>query len=161
MLIFLLGMPASGKSTLGKMLSKQWGWEFIDLDQLIEKAQQKSIPDIFSEKGEDYFRKIEKQVLQETMFQDNTIIATGGGTPCFGNNMEIIQQKGFSVFIDTPLSTITDRIWSSPFERPLFSATDKETLLDQVDALYQKRLPFYAQADCRVQSERFFKFWKL
>jgi shikimate kinase len=97
--IVLVGFPGSGKSTIGKKLAKQLDYRFVDLDQEIEKRVQLSIPAIFEQFGENQFRIWEQTQLQETLQLEKVVIATGGGTPCFYQNMELITQHSEAVYI--------------------------------------------------------------
>ncbi|MBU1820351.1 MAG: shikimate kinase, partial [Bacteroidetes bacterium] len=89
--IFLIGMPSSGKTTLGKKLARALGYRFVDLDKLIVSDQKKSIPDIFREHGEPYFREVESRILQDTRPDHWLVVSTGGGAPCFFDNMDFIK----------------------------------------------------------------------
>ena len=100
--IFMIGMPSSGKSTLGKQIAKALSYEFIDLDQKIEFSEGKKIADIFSLHGEEYFRKIEAEQLRKIPVNSRIIIATGGGTPCFHDGINYIKENGWSIFLDVP-----------------------------------------------------------
>ena len=99
MRVFLIGFMGCGKSTIGKALAKQMGFDFIDLDKYIEKKEVKSIQQIFKKKGELSFRKMEGIALLEVCKKNNIVIATGGGTPCFLKNMQTILEKGRSIYI--------------------------------------------------------------
>ena len=96
--ITLIGMPASGKSFFGKKLADLLGWTFVDLDFEIEKQEQQTIPQIFVEKGEHYFRQSEQKVLQNTLKMQKIVLSTGGGTPCFFDNLKLIKQNSQSIF---------------------------------------------------------------
>ena len=105
--VVLVGLPGSGKSTFGRQLAKEMGFPFLDLDQLIEERYQLKISDIFSIHGEGTFREWESLVLQDTLKQDRAyILASGGGTPCFNDNMDLINSQGISVYLDVPLGSI-------------------------------------------------------
>ena len=118
---FLVGMPASGKSSLAKMISKEINIQFIDLDKEIEAIEKKSINELFNLKGEGYFRKIETEVLNSIIKNsDSFILATGGGTPCFNNNMKIINDNGVSIFLDVKISELENRLKNKK-DRPLLN----------------------------------------
>lgn len=152
--IYLLGMPASGKSTLGKHLAELINYECIDLDKQIETEQGATIAEIFERKGEDEFRKLEQRVLQQSFEWEHKVIATGGGTPCFFENMDKIKQNGFSIFLSVNPNELLKRIRrQTHINRPIFQAqTDEELLADLVQRL-EKRQVFYRQANMMVSAE--------
>ena len=154
--IFLVGMPSSGKSTLGKELARSLGYSFTDMDKLIETREQKSIADIFSSKGEEYFRDLEKKILRTIQPNESTVIATGGGVPCFHDNMEFIKENGISIFLNVDIDDLAKRIYKAQTNnRPLLNiATESdETIINNIKQLYETRLPFYKQADIQVDGE--------
>ena len=111
--IFLVGMPSSGKSTLGKELARNLGYSFTDMDKLIETREQKTINEIFSSKGEDYFRELEKKILHTIQPTQSTVIATGGGVPCFHQNMDYIKENGISIFLNVDIDDLAKRIYKA------------------------------------------------
>ena len=142
---FLLGMPASGKSTIANYISEKTNLYKIDLDEEIEKYCESSIIDIFNTKGEIYFRKIESLILKKIILEKkNYILSTGGGSPCHNNNLNIILKNGISIFINTPISTIVERIIRNT-NRPMFK--NKNNIRSKINELYQARLCFYNQSD--------------
>src|SRR5688572_8772700 len=111
MKIFLIGMPGSGKTTLGKELAAHLFIDFVDLDAEIEKTEQKSIAEIFSRQGESHFRLVEARLLREwAAGSASFVMATGGGAPCFHKGIETINEYGISIFLDCPVSTLIDRV---------------------------------------------------
>lgn len=150
MKIFLIGMPGSGKSTLGRELSRQLGIPFVDLDKEIEDGEGKTIPEIFLLEQEEGFRKIESAVL--TTWADKPgdfVIATGGGAPCYGTNMEKILGSGVSIFIDVPVAELINRMSEGEKRaRPLLNTT--LSLEENLENLRKKRLPFYEKANIRI-----------
>ena len=142
---FLVGMPASGKSSLAKMISKEINIQFIDLDKEIEAIEKKSINELFNLKGEDYFRKIETEVLYSIIKSNNSfILATGGGTPCFNNNMKIINDNGVSIFLDVKISELENRLKNKK-DRPLLNRyQDKGQILKK---MYDERKSFYQESN--------------
>ncbi|UII33308.1 shikimate kinase [Fulvivirga ulvae] len=147
--IFLVGMPGSGKSTVGLQLAAKLNMPFIDLDQKIEEQAQCTIKEIFAQHGEAHFRELEQKALHNAVESEGgLIIATGGGAPCFFDNMDVIKANGVSVFIDTPLEELVARLNAyEKDKRPKFSS--REGLKGQLEELYKNRLFFYEQADLR------------
>lgn len=150
--IFLIGLPGSGKSTLGVRLSNKLAYPYFDLDNVIETMEGRKIAEIFEADGEMYFRKKEREALQQVLqTTEPYILSTGGGTPCFYDNMAIINQTGFSIFIKTPIATIVDRL-SRKNDRPLLQYESREELTSRISGLLKERLPFYSQAHAVVES---------
>ncbi|WP_420582483.1 shikimate kinase [Reichenbachiella sp.] len=151
--IFLVGMPGSGKSTLGKQLAEQLGRNFFDLDAEIERMAGWVIPDIFEQVGEDYFRELENSVLLMLIrLNEPAVIATGGGAPCFYDNMDQMNTAGATIFIDTPMDTIIERVKKEKSARPLVNQMEDVSLSQDMQALYEKRLPHYKKASFTTNS---------
>jgi shikimate kinase len=149
MRIYLIGMPGSGKTTLGKSLAAKLHYTFIDLDEHIVQTEGMPISNIFTLKGEEYFRRLESSLLKATGSQDNIVVATGGGAPCFHNNMEQINQMGISLLLHIPLSQLVKRVYPGKNKaqvRPLFAGKNEEQIMETLQAMWQKRAPFYQQA---------------
>jgi shikimate kinase len=153
--IVLVGMPGSGKSTLGKKLALQLGFPFYDLDEVIVKQERKSIPDIFLAEGEGYFRKAETEALERQLdSKESMVLATGGGAPCFNDNMDRINQKAVSVFLDVPLIQIILRLNSSEVAlRPLFQGLDAGEISAKLTDLYTARVGYYDLAKIKLSGE--------
>lgn len=153
--IILVGLPGSGKSTLGKALAVQLGFSFYDLDELIEQQEGMSVADIFFEKGEGYFRQAETRALEKNLnTKEASILATGGGAPCFNNNMDRINQYGISVFLDVPFGQILSRLTSGEVElRPLFHGLDTGEITAKLKDLYALRVHYYDQAKIKLSGE--------
>ena len=113
MLVYLLGFMGSGKTTLGKKLSKRLGTTYIDLDTAIEDIEGRSVSKIFSDEGEDYFRRIESEVLRSSSKIPNLIISCGGGTPCFEGNMDYMNKTGQTVYIEMTAAALLSRLKKS------------------------------------------------
>ena len=145
---FIVGMPASGKSRLGKYISSMTDLCFIDLDLEIEKKLDSNVKDIFEIKGEKFFRKFETKTLKEIIeSESNFILATGGGTPCFNENMSIINNSGVSIFIDVKREILHERI-SRNDKRPLLSGA--VSLDKKLSELYKERIEYYQKSKYHV-----------
>ncbi len=148
MKVYLIGLPGSGKSFLGKKLADKAKIPFIDLDQAIEQEAGLSISKIFSDKGEEYFRNLEAVALRQQSKAPEFVMACGGGTPCFHDNMKFINQTGTSIFLNTHITEIAERLRASENTRPLMTMkSDDESLEDKLEKLSVNRLPFYEQAE--------------
>lgn len=137
---------ASGKSFLGRTVARMLGMSFVDLDREIESIAGKPIPDIFSGEGEEAFRKYESQALKHTAHAENILVATGGGAPCFGNNMEWMNAHGITIFLDAPADVIAGRILGSRHVRPLVADIPAGELPGFIGTHLAGRLPVYRQA---------------
>lgn len=157
MKIILLGYMASGKSTIGRLFVKIIGYKFIDLDSFIEKKEGKSISQIFKEKGEVYFRKVENVYLKELLLtKEKCIISLGGGTPCYANNMQLIKEDKDSVsfYLKTSIKEIVNRLMTEKEERPLVSGiSSKDSMAEFVAKHLFERNPFYTNADYIVNTD--------
>ena len=136
----------AGKTTLGKAFARALGLTFVDLDWYIEERYHKTIRQIFTERGEDGFRELEKRMLHEVGDFENVVISVGGGTPCFFDNVEYMNRVGETVFLDVAVDVLFRRLKVAKQQRPLLAEkNDEELMAFIVDAL-QNRLPFYTQA---------------
>jgi shikimate kinase len=153
MRIFFVGFPGCGKSTVGKKIASRLGYQFIDLDDYIEKRAETAIPEIFKNLGEDYFRKIESYSLKEISGMDKVVVSTGGGTPCFNNNMELINSTGISIYLKMSSDTLVSRLSNAEKERPLISGMQGEDLRRWVNTKLNEREFFYAQAHFKVKAK--------
>ncbi|MDR6806191.1 shikimate kinase [Dyadobacter sp. BE34] len=150
--VILVGMMSSGKTTLGKKLARALNYQFVDLDKLIEKDQGMEISAIFSQQGETYFREVESRILKETSTQKGIVLASGGGTPCFFDNMEVIKKMGVSIFLDVPAEDLARRIENhGKDDRPILSGAT--SLVDTLQNRITDRLPYYTQADFTLRGE--------
>lgn len=147
MKLYLVGLPGSGKSSFGKELAREAKVPFIDLDQIIEREMGMPVSQLFTEKGEDYFRNLEAVTLRQQSKEPEFVMACGGGTPCFHNNMKFINDTGISVFLNTPIPEILNRLNSAEQQtRPLMADTTQESLEQKLKALLEKRIGFYGTA---------------
>ena len=151
--IFLIGMPSSGKSTLGKRIADALHYRFVDTDKLIVRAEGHAIADIFAQSGETYFRDAERRILRTIRPGGSLVVSTGGGMPCFHDNMDYINATGVSVFLDVPIAVLVQRMLAHAQEdRPLYSPTDPN-LFNSLQQRYWARLPFYQQATVIISGE--------
>jgi shikimate kinase len=146
MKIFLIGMPGSGKSTLGKQLAEKMSLPFIDLDAEITKQKGQSISDIFQEQGEAVFRTQESAQLKKSSSTHHSfVMACGGGTPCFYDNLEMMKKQGTVFFLDVSVSTLLHRVKNSS-TRPMLPLESEEDTFKRLEKLRQQRLSFYQSA---------------
>ncbi|MBK8496220.1 MAG: shikimate kinase [Chitinophagaceae bacterium] len=146
MKIFLIGFMGSGKTYWGKIWAKQNGLTFYDLDDVIEKATGKTIAVLFEKKGEKYFRKIETEALHTFADKDDCIIACGGGTACFNDNMQWINKNGTPVYLSASPQYIFERVITEKEKRPLVKKINTAELLFFIEQKLKEREPFYKQA---------------
>lgn len=152
MLFFLNGFMGSGKSHWGRIWAAQYKLGFIDLDEIIEIEEGKSVVDIFESKGEDYFREIEAKKLRELGALKNTIIACGGGAPCFKDNMQWMNENGISVYLTATPDEILRRLAKGQAQRPLIKKLNQAELLFFIERKLKEREPFYNQANIILPS---------
>jgi shikimate kinase len=145
--IFLLGFMGSGKSTTGKKLASHLKWTFIDLDEKIENITGMKIRDIFSEKGEAFFRRTESEALQGMASESNVVISTGGGTPCFGDNMDFMLRTGLTVYLRMTPARLKSRLADSSDHRPLLTDIGKEDLEEYIAGKLSEREKWYSRAE--------------
>lgn len=148
--IFLIGYMASGKTTLGKAFSKATGLQFIDLDWYIESRMHKTISEIFAERGEDGFREVEKRMLHEVGEFEDVLIAAGGGTPCFFDNMEYMNRQGTVVYLKCSPEVLFRHLKMGKGVRPLLLGKNDEELMDFITEQLKKREEYYLKANSIV-----------
>lgn len=150
--VFIIGLPAAGKTHFGRELALRMNLPFADLDRYIEKKEGKTITEIFNLKGESYFRQLEQLCLAELADarQAGMVVACGGGTPAYYDNLTRMKQNGIVIFLDTDRHTIAARLAKNSDSRPLLSGTDTKQKLED---LYRERKPYYEQADIRVEGD--------
>lgn len=156
MKLVLIGYMGSGKSSVGEKLAEVLGFPFKDLDSEIEQQERSSIREIFSEKGEIYFRKIENTVLKKTLSDtENLVLATGGGTPCYADSMSYMTENENSViiYIKTPLDILSKRLFAEKSKRPLIAhLNSEEELNDYIRKHLFERAYYYNQANLIVEN---------
>lgn len=147
-----MGMPGCGKSTWGKKLAQKINYRFLDLDEFIELKTGLSIAELFSDKGEVFFREIETTYLNEIIASEkNLVVSLGGGTPCFNNNLKTIKANGKTIFLDAPVKLLADRIINAVTIRPMFKNLGREEIIEKLEDLFLKRYPYYKEADITHQ----------
>lgn len=146
MRIYLIGYMGCGKSTLGRKLAATLNLTFIDLDSFLEEKYFRTIPQIFAEEGEAGFRRKEQTVLHEVSAFDNIVVATGGGAPCFFDNMEVMNNTGFCIFLDVDTDSLVNRLVHAKTERPIIKGKSADELHQFIDEMMLKRRPFYEKA---------------
>ena len=144
--IYIVGFMGSGKSFTGKRLASRLAYAFTDIDILFEEKYHFTIPDFFEKFGEEAFRKLERDLLLSTDNLENTVISTGGGTPCFFNNMDYIKENGISIYLRMPPEKILARLKQSKKPRPLVKSLQGENLLARIKELLAQREKFYLQS---------------
>lgn len=144
--IILIGMPGSGKSTIGKLLSEKKEYAFIDMDSCIEEKEGMNISDIFRLYGEAYFRKKETELLNFYKSVKECVISTGGGTPIYNDNLQCLYQMGTVIFLDLDISSIVQRVKNQDLQRPLL----KDEVEAKLKKLYENRIDIYRKADISI-----------
>jgi shikimate kinase len=154
MRVFLIGFMGSGKTHWGKQLSERLSMPFFDLDEVITSSEKRTVPDIFTESGEEYFRVKEKEFL-EKLVEDHTslIISCGGGTPCFFNNIDYMKKHGLVVWLNTNLDVLGNRLLKQRVERPVLKGIRDEELKAFIVKKMNERRMYYEQADVIIDNE--------
>ncbi len=143
----------AGKSYWGKQLADHLELPYYDLDEVIVEAEEMAIADIFSTKGEDYFREKESKLLRELSAQENFLISCGGGTPCFQENMDFMNEQGITIWINPSVEAMVERLQRKKFKRPLIADLEDEDLAGFVEKKMAERLPFYQQSRHIISSD--------
>ena len=143
-----------GKSTMGRAVSALTGVPFIDLDNYIEQRFHITVKEIFAQRGEGGFRDVERRMLQEVADFEDVIVACGGGTPCFFDNMEYMNTHGTTVFLNTPIDRLHSRLMRGRHKRPLIADKDDEELMTFIKEALAKRMEHYSKAQITFSSER-------
>ena len=151
--VYLIGYMGSGKTTLGKAFARDAHLQFIDLDWYIEERMHKTIKDLFAERGESGFREVERNMLHEVGEFENVVIAAGGGTPCFFDNMDYMNRTGETVFLDASLEALFRRLKVAKAKRPLLADKTDEELMQVIRDGLDSRMPYYGKAKHRFPSD--------
>lgn len=147
MKFFLIGFMGSGKTYVGKRIAKELDLPFYDLDEYIQEKEGKSINEIFEKKGEEYFRQIERMCLRDTGIIGDAVVACGGGTPCYFDNLEWINETGTSIYLQTPVNILVNRLLHEQSKRPLIAGKSKAELEEFITEKMKDRTPYYLKAD--------------
>lgn len=150
-IIYLIGFMGSGKSTAGKKLASILGWRFIDLDKQVEAKSGKTIQAIFAQNGEKYFRNLETEELGNLISASNTIIATGGGTPCYSNNMDYMLSTGLTIYLKLNPGQLKSRLSESKGERPLIKDLKPDELLTFIEKKLAERECWYEKSEVIIE----------
>jgi shikimate kinase len=154
MRIFLIGFMGSGKTHWGKQLAERLQLTFYDLDEVIVESEKKTIPEIFAEKGEEYFRNREKELLEKLVDEHaSMVVSCGGGTPCFFNNIEFMKKYGTVVWLNTSVNVLLQRLMKERNERPLLKDISDEDLRHYIMRKLNERRIYYEQADVVIDRE--------
>ncbi|MEL6123439.1 MAG: shikimate kinase [Bacteroidota bacterium] len=151
--IYLIGYMASGKTTIGNLLAQEILWDFEDLDQTIEKRANLAIPELFYRYGEQAFREVEASALYSTRTAINRVISTGGGAPCYHQNMEWMKAQGLTIYLKTEPDTLVERLVDGPNRRPLVANMNEQELESYIDKHLESRRPYYEQAELVVDTQ--------
>jgi len=149
--LYIIGFMGSGKTTAGKKIASLLGWTFIDLDKKIEEHESRSIPEIFAQSGESYFRRVESEVLKGLKNHSEVVISTGGGTPCHGDNMDYMLETGLTLYLKLSPGQLKSRLINSKGERPLIKNLDDSGLLLFINEKLAEREIYYNRAEVTVE----------
>jgi len=153
-IVFLMGMPGSGKSYWGRVLTNEYLFNYVDLDHAIEQHEQKTISEIFEEKDEAYFRTLETEILKNITAEEEQplLVSVGGGTPCFHNNLDFMKSNGTTIYLSASVQTLVEKLKTDFLKRPLLA--DQETFMEEkLKKLLNQRKHYYEQADHILQVE--------
>ena len=154
MIISLLGYMGSGKTHISKNLSQKINFKLIDLDQKISEEHGQSVPEIFKKRGEIYFRKEEKRILEEILTgEENLVLSLGGGTPVYFENMDVINEKSKSFFLRASVNTLTNRILLQKQTRPLISKLEDSEIPEFIAKHLFERNPYYSKAHFTIDTD--------
>ena len=150
--IYLTGFMGSGKSTAGKRVAALLRWKFEDIDRMVERMEGMKVPEIFSAKGEEYFRNAESAALREVSARTRTVVACGGGTPCSRANLSLMKSTGIVVYLRLPVEILVSRLSRHGNDRPLLSNTGPDELVRRISTLLGERSQWYEQADLIIDA---------
>lgn len=151
--VFLIGFMGSGKTTIGSLLSKATNRPFVDLDNKIEIEQGKTVSELFAAMGENQFRELERKALLNSAKGSSCIISTGGGAPCFFNNMEVMKEMGITIYLKASANDLATRLKDSATTRPLLKGKGPSDLPTYIESMLSHREPFYLMAEYVVGTD--------
>jgi shikimate kinase len=152
MTVFLIGMPGSGKTTIGKMLAEKLDLPYFDTDEIISRMEDKSISEIFDTQGESYFRNQEAELIKSWKIH-HAVISTGGGLPCYNDLIQVLLSKGHVIWLKVSAENLSERIISEPNQRPLFANKTKQETAKIIKKMLADRKEFYQQAPIRILND--------
>ncbi len=147
MKVYIIGMPGTGKTHFGRLLSRSMRLQFYDTDEMLEKKEGMPIRQIVSEKGEPYFRLLEHELIRQLSMRSNCIISCGGGTPVFNDNIDLMKNSGIVIWLNTSLDIIAKRIAQNVTRRPQFVGLNEAEIRLKLNDIFEKRKKIYAKAD--------------
>jgi shikimate kinase len=152
--IFIIGYKSSGKTTLGKQLARHLKLEFVDLDEIIEQQEGKTIPEVFLESGEEEFRRKERKALRQVIRQDNILVSTGGGAPCHCENMNLMEKSGTVVYLKVDDDILISRLKIAANDRPIVKGKSEEDLRKYLADLRRRCEHHYSRAHIIVDGNK-------
>ncbi len=152
--IILVGFMGCGKTTLGRKLARQLDYTFVDADDAIEERYKISVKDIFAKFGEAHFRKLEREFILSLKDQENIVLSTGGGMPCFGDNMQLLNEIGITFYLQRSVGELASRLINAKKPRPLIMGKNYDELMEFIADLLPKREVFYLQAEHVLNREQ-------
>lgn len=153
-LIFFIGFSGSGKTTVGRKIARRLGFNYCDLDEVIETTSGLTTSEIFRQKGEQHFRKLENQCLKKVISNKFTVVSCGGGTPMYFDNLHLMEEAGIIVYLKMSSRALCYRLERSKKTRPLIGDSRGEELVKKIDEIIAKREPFYSKAHITVTADK-------
>ena len=151
--IYIIGFMGSGKTKYGKKIARRLDYSFVDMDDYIEQKAGMSVKDIFRKKGEAWFRKEETKAIKRLASKEKIVISTGGGVPCHGDNMDLLNENGLTVYLKLSPSKLFKKLQKSKKERPLLAGKSDKKMLRTIKDLLHEREPYYTQADLIIDAQ--------
>lgn len=153
MRVILVGFMGCGKSSLGKKIATRTDLPFIDSDKEIEDQNGLSVSELFVKHGESHFREMESRFIHSLFQQDSFVLATGGGMPCYGNNMQALNQLGTTIYLKRPAAELAKRLLQAKSQRPLIQSLSEDELLEYIEKTLAEREAYYSQAQLILERE--------